>query len=84
MRLAVNGQTPVEFYGRMGGIVPFPEEVVERLAETAHQFIVPEMNRGQIALEVERIVGRRKVQRVNRVDGEMVTPQMMLYAMEDR
>ena len=65
-------------------IWPFPEEVLERLADTAHQFIVPEMNRGQLALEVERIVGRRKVVRVNRVDGEMVTPQMMLYAMEER
>ncbi len=31
VRLAVNGQVPVEFYGRMGGIIPSPEEVLERL-----------------------------------------------------
>ena len=29
VRLAVNGCVPVEFYGRMGGIVPTPEEVLE-------------------------------------------------------
>jgi len=29
VRLAVNGKVPVEFYGRMGGIVPSPDEVFE-------------------------------------------------------
>jgi len=29
VRLAVNGKVPVEFYGRMGGIVPAPDEVFE-------------------------------------------------------
>lgn len=29
VRLAVNGQTRVEFYGRMGGMIPSPEEIVE-------------------------------------------------------
>lgn len=31
VRLAVNGRVPVEFYGRMGGIVPSPDEVLEAL-----------------------------------------------------
>jgi 2-oxoglutarate/2-oxoacid ferredoxin oxidoreductase subunit alpha len=31
VRLAVNGKVPVEFYGRMGGVIPSPEEVVEML-----------------------------------------------------
>lgn len=31
IRLAVAGNTPVAYYGRMGGIVPTPEEVVEAL-----------------------------------------------------
>ncbi len=31
VRLAVNGQVPVEFYGRMGGIVPFPDEVLDAI-----------------------------------------------------
>ena len=31
VRLAVNGKVPVEYYGRMGGIVPSPDEVVNAL-----------------------------------------------------
>ncbi|MFV0391043.1 MAG: 3-methyl-2-oxobutanoate dehydrogenase subunit VorB [Paludibacteraceae bacterium] len=33
VRLAVNGKVPVEFYGRMGGIVPSPDEVLGALKE---------------------------------------------------
>lgn len=29
VRLAVNGKCPVEFYGRMGGVIPSPEEIYE-------------------------------------------------------
>lgn len=28
VRLAVNGRTPIEFYGRLGGMVPFPDEIL--------------------------------------------------------
>lgn len=31
VRLAVGGKTRVEFYGRMGGVVPTPEEIVEAI-----------------------------------------------------
>ena len=63
-------------------IWPFAEEAVERLTEGVDRIIVPEMNQGQIAREVERIAGRKKVTRVNRTNGEMVTPQMILDAIE--
>lgn len=33
VRLAVNGKIPVEFYGRMGGVVPDPEEILKVLEE---------------------------------------------------
>ena len=33
VRLAVNGAVPVEQFGRLGGIVPEPEEIVEALKE---------------------------------------------------
>ncbi|MEG8945503.1 3-methyl-2-oxobutanoate dehydrogenase subunit VorB [Rosettibacter firmus] len=33
VRLAVNGKIPVEFYGRMGGIVPSPEEILQKLED---------------------------------------------------
>jgi len=31
VRLAVEGQCPVEFYGRMGGVTPLPEEILQAL-----------------------------------------------------
>lgn len=31
VRLAVNGKAPVSFYGRMGGVIPAPEEIVREL-----------------------------------------------------
>ena len=37
VRLAVKGRVPVEFYGRMGGVVPLPEEIlheIERISST--------------------------------------------------
>ena len=63
-------------------IWPFQEELISRIAETAAHIIVPEMNRGQLVMEVERIAGRRKVTRVNLANGEMITPQMILNAIE--
>ena len=33
VRLGVEGRVPVRFYGRMGGIIPSPEEVVRALGE---------------------------------------------------
>ena len=33
IRLAVNGTIPVEHFGRLGGIVPGPDEVVNALKE---------------------------------------------------
>jgi 2-oxoglutarate ferredoxin oxidoreductase subunit alpha len=63
-------------------IWPFPEKKVESLGERVERVIVPEMNLGQLTYEVERIVGRKKVTRVVRADGEMVTPQMLLDALE--
>jgi 2-oxoglutarate ferredoxin oxidoreductase subunit alpha len=44
VRLAVGGHTPVHFYGRMGGVVPFPDEVLEtiqRLADGGQQATGP-------------------------------------------
>lgn len=34
IRLAVNGQVPVHHYGRMGGVIPTPAEVVEAIKQT--------------------------------------------------
>ncbi|MDY7075742.1 MAG: 2-oxoacid:acceptor oxidoreductase subunit alpha [Chloroflexota bacterium] len=65
-------------------IWPFAEEVVEHAATRLHRIIVPELNLGQMALEVERVVGRHKVRRVTRADGEMIQPAEILTAIEER
>jgi 2-oxoglutarate ferredoxin oxidoreductase subunit alpha len=73
-------------YGRKVGLLrlktlwPFPEDLVERLAEQVQRVVVAEMNLGQIALEVERIVGRQRVVRVGRADGQIVTPEQIVDA----
>ncbi len=63
---------------------PFPEALVESIGEKIHCIVVPEMNLGQLALEIERIVGRKKVTRVNRANGEMVPPEEIAQAIERR
>ncbi len=63
---------------------PFPEALVERLTDKLHCVIVPEMNMGQLALEVERVAGRKKVTRINRANGELIPPDEILAAIENR
>jgi len=65
-------------------IWPFADELISRVGRIARRIVVPEMNLGQLALEVERAAGRNKVVRVNRANGEMVPPQMILEAIEGR
>lgn len=36
VRLAVEGRTPVRFYGRMGGVIPAPDEVLRALHAMVH------------------------------------------------
>jgi 2-oxoglutarate ferredoxin oxidoreductase subunit alpha len=59
-------------------IWPFPEALVEQLALRARNIVVPEMNLGHVALEVERVAGRQKVRRVNRIDGQLIEPDEIL------
>lgn len=53
---------------------PFPEAALREATAKARRVLVPEMNAGQLALEVERILGPDKVARLNRIDGEPIGP----------
>ncbi|MDK2901501.1 2-oxoglutarate oxidoreductase subunit KorA [Koleobacter methoxysyntrophicus] len=65
-------------------IWPFPSEVVDKVCGKARTIIVPEMNLGQLVLEVERVAaGRLKIEKVNRVDGEMITPDEVLQKIKE-
>jgi 2-oxoglutarate ferredoxin oxidoreductase subunit alpha len=35
VRLTVQGRVPVEFYGRLGGVVPFPGEILREIERVA-------------------------------------------------
>jgi len=60
---------------RLKTIWPFPQKIVDSVAKHAKHIIVPEMNQGQLVLEVERIVaGRSKVSHLGKVNGELFKP----------
>lgn len=63
---------------------PFPEARIEAVAEKIKAFIVPEMNLGQLRLEVERAAkGRIPVKGVHRVNGELIPPREILAAIKE-
>lgn len=37
VRLATAGRAPIEFYGRMGGMVPFPDEILGEIHRITHE-----------------------------------------------
>lgn len=54
---------------------PFADKELERLARRVKTIIVPELNCGQMVLEVERAVhGKARIVPLNRVDGELFQP----------
>ena len=54
---------------------PFPKKVVDRICRTPRTILVPEMNIGKIAGEVEKIVrGRSRVISMPKLGGELHTP----------
>jgi len=58
---------------------PFPETALHAIAEKTKRVIVAEMNLGQIANEVERVVaGKAKVERLGKVNGELFKPDEIL------
>jgi 2-oxoglutarate ferredoxin oxidoreductase subunit alpha len=41
---AVGGKIPVEFYGRMGGVVPFQDEILNEIKRLCYEPIAPSEN----------------------------------------
>jgi len=64
---------------RLRMVWPFPEQPLRELLKNAKRIVVPEMNQGQLIHEIRRTVGLGiKLDGVNRVDGEMITPDEIL------
>ena len=69
---------------RLLTIWPFPFKEVNQLAHQVDLIIVPEMNLGQIVLEVERAArGNCEVVSYNRVDGELINPIEILGKIQE-
>jgi 2-oxoglutarate ferredoxin oxidoreductase subunit alpha len=63
---------------------PFPEEEVRRALARARAVVVPEMNLGQIILEVERVNrANTPVHHLSRTDGEPITPEEILTCLAE-
>ena len=58
---------------------PFPVTLIQQLAQRVKAFVVPELNMGQMVLEVERAVcGKAKVVLVPHPGGTVHEPQEIL------
>ncbi len=59
---------------------PFPEEALRTAAAHASMVIVPEMNLGQVRIEVERVLRNHtaEIKGVNHVDSQTISPQEIL------
>ena len=69
---------------RLITVWPFPEARIRELAERIAGFVVPEINLGQIVLEVERAAcNRAHVRSVPHAGGEIHDPQTIVDAMEE-
>jgi 2-oxoglutarate ferredoxin oxidoreductase subunit alpha len=53
---------------------PFPEQALRNATKSARHILVPEMNQGQLVLEVERLLKDKNIIPLNRIDGEAITP----------
>ncbi|MDO9080842.1 MAG: 2-oxoacid:acceptor oxidoreductase subunit alpha, partial [Desulfuromonadales bacterium] len=63
---------------------PFPEKRISALGKQVKAIIVPEMNLGQMNLEVERVVkGSCPVISIGRVDGEPLNPGQIIAQVKE-
>lgn len=60
---------------------PFPDHLIDEVAERVHTIVVPELNMGQLVREIARAAaGKCEVIPVNRVDGHLLTPNQIAEA----
>ncbi|MFC2172677.1 2-oxoacid:acceptor oxidoreductase subunit alpha, partial [Acidobacteriota bacterium] len=63
---------------------PFPEKKIRQLAHQIKGFVVPEINYGQVALEVERCAdGKAKTVLVPHAGGSVHKPEDILKAIRE-
>ena len=63
---------------RLVTLWPFPDQIIEQLADRVDRIVVPEMNYGQLVREVQRSAGRRKVTALPKLGDALHTPDEIL------
>ena len=65
-------------------IWPFPDEKISQLLSHVDTVIVPELNMGQVVLEVHRVNNKgKKIVGLNKFDGEILSPTEILSKVEE-
>ena len=63
---------------------PFPEKVVRELTKNVENVFVPELNLGQMRLEVERVCSKgTNVVGINKYNGEIITPEEIVDSVKE-
>lgn len=72
-------------YIKLNVVWPFPIETIEKLVGNAKKIIVPELNLGEVVLEVDRVLGKNAiVELLPKIGGGLHTPSEILEKiMED-
>lgn len=66
-------------YIKLGVVWPFAEEILLKYTKNAKKIIVPELNLGQVYLEVDRVLGKHaQVELVSKIGGALITPDEIL------
>lgn len=69
---------------RLRTVWPFPEALVRQIASRVKGFVVPEINMGQICLEVERCARQQaRVVSVTHPGGAVMTPEKIMEAIDE-
>ncbi|WP_242841767.1 2-oxoacid:acceptor oxidoreductase subunit alpha [Desulfitibacter alkalitolerans] len=69
---------------RTATIWPFPDKALLKATKNVKAVIVPEMNMGQLLEEVQKHLGCRiRVEAVDKVDGELITPGEILEKVKE-
>jgi len=66
---------------------PFPDKAVLQYLSDKKKIIVPELNQGQLSIEVKRVLGvpkkPRRIVELQKVTGELITPEEILRAVRE-
>jgi 2-oxoglutarate ferredoxin oxidoreductase subunit alpha len=69
---------------KLNTVWPFPEEAVSELAGRVKGLIMPEINQGQVVLELQRLAaGRCPVRFIGHPGGTIISPRAIVAAIEE-